>query len=294
MGNFIALDVGGTFIKYGIISRKGQVLVKRETPTEASKGTVCLIHKIISLIEMLMSQDSTIEGIGISTAGIVDTEQGIIRYANENLPGYSGTRLKEIIENRFNIPVIVNNDVNAMALAEQWVGAGTGKNTFFCMTIGTGIGGAIVINGNLYKGMHFRAAEIGYLNKQDSQTCLETQASVSALIDRVKRELHIEEELDGIAIFSRAKNGDNAYLKIVEAWIEDISKGLANVICMFDPEMIIIGGGVSKQKKFLLDKIKISLPTYLPLALLEGIEIITAKCENDAGLIGAVYEFAKK
>lgn len=294
MRDFIAVDIGGTFIKYGLVSDEGIVLEKQETPTEAACGAEQLVHKVTGLIAALLAKNPNVAGIGISTAGIVDTKSGIILYANENLPGYTGTHLKEIIETQFKLPAAINNDVNAAALAEQWVGAGAGRKNFFCMALGTGIGGAIVLDGKLYKGTHFRAAEIGYFNKKRDEDYFEKRASTAALINMAAEELHTEEKLDGITIFSRAKAGAAAYVDIVDAWVGEISPGLANIICMFDPEVIIIGGGVSKQKDFLLKKIRASLPVYLPLPLLEGIELVTAECENDAGLIGAVYELANK
>jgi glucokinase len=293
MGNYIAVDIGGSFIKYGIISASGEVLKRQETSTEASLGASHFIRKVTGVIELLSEQESDIEGIGISTAGVVDTEQGIIVFANENLPGYTGTKVKQIIEKQFNLPTIVNNDVNAMALAEHWIGAGVGRKNFFCMTLGTGIGGAVILDGQLYQGGHFRAAEIGYLNYKGGEAYFEKQASTGALINKVKKELQTDEDVDGFGIFAKIKAGEPVYCNIFAAWIEELCQGIANIIYMFDPEMIIIGGGVSRQKNFLLGKIKHSLSHYLPPAFVNGIELEVAKCGNDAGLIGAVYGLVK-
>lgn len=294
MRKFVALDIGGTSIKYGIVNDKGEVINKAETPTEAGKGAQKLICKIADIVDLLLKENKDIDGIGISSAGVVDSNNGIILYANDNLPGYTGTRLKEIIEEKFNKNTIVNNDVNSAALAEQWVGAGKNINTFFCMTIGTGIGGAIVIDGKLYKGKNFKAAEIGYLNKLGNEECFESKASTLALINKVKKELNISENINGLNIFENIKSGNNDYKIIFNQWIDEISKGIANVICLFDPGLIIIGGGVSKQKNFLIDNIYKSLRKHLPEEFLENTIIKVAKCGNDAGMIGSVYEFLKR
>lgn len=291
MRNFIALDIGGTNIKYGIVNDIGEVIKKSEIATEAQKGPVELLSKITRIIEVLLKENNDISGIGISTAGVVDTEKGSILYANNNLPGYTGTNLKEIIEEKFNIRTIVNNDVNSAAMAEQWVGAGKNRKTFFCMTIGTGIGGAIVIDGKLYKGVNFRAAEIGYLNKVNAEVYYEKMASTSALISKVKKELNIEDNIDGKSIFEKVKAGDETYNKIYSQWIDEICKGMSNIIYLFDPGLIIIGGGVSKQKEFFIDSIRKSISKYLPEEFLEGTSIEVALCGNDAGMIGAVYEY---
>lgn len=292
MKSYVALDIGGTSIKYGIVNDKGEVVNKFETPTEAHKGADNLISKVIDIIKAMLEKNPDTCGIGISTAGVVDTENGVILYANNNLPGYTGARIKEVVEQKFSIPTIVNNDVNAAAMAEYWVGAGKNKKTFFCMTIGTGIGGAIIIDGKLFKGMNFRAAEIGYMNKTSDDYYFEKAASTSALINKVKKELKVDENIDGLSIFECVKKGDTALNRIFDQWIDEICRGIANIICMFDPGIIIIGGGVSKQKDFLIDRLKKNLPKFLPESFMNGTLIEVAECGNDAGIIGAVYEFS--
>lgn len=293
MKKFIGLDIGGTKIKYGIVNDSGEVINKFEMPTEADKGVSNLIYKVINIIELLLNENKEINGIGISTAGIVDSNKGVIIYANDNLPGYTNTKLKEILEKKFNIQAIVNNDVNSAAMAEHWIGAGKNIKTFFCMTIGTGIGGAIVMDGKIYKGTNFRAAEIGYLNKRGNEECYESKASTSALIKKVKEELYIKNNIDGLSIFESVKSGELDYVKIFNEWIDEICKGIANIICLFDPGLIVIGGGVSKQKEFLINSINQNLNKYLPDEFLKNTVIKAAQCENNAGMIGAIYEFLK-
>lgn len=293
MKNFIGIDIGGTSIKYGIVNEEGKVLFVSETPTEGKAGADKLVGKIKNIINLLISKHKDIHGIGISTAGVVDTKEGTIIYANENLPGYTGTNLKHLIEKEFSIKTIVNNDVNAAALAEAWVGAGRGIDNFFCMTLGTGIGGAIVINKKLYKGVNYKAGEIGYINKVKGKNMYyEKKASTSALIKIAEKAggLH-DSELNGKVIFEKAKAGNVGYSHIIDSWVDEICKGIQSAICLLDPGVIIIGGGVSLQKDYLLDKIKNRLPEFLPEGFMEGTEIVMAECGNKAGLIGSIYEF---
>jgi len=287
---FAALDIGGTFIKYGIVNEKGEASDRFETPTEAHKGAGELLKKICDIIDSLLKKNSDICGIGISTAGIVDSVNGTIVYANDNFPGYAGAKIKETIEKKFNIPALVNNDVNSAALAELWVGAARGRKTFFCMTVGTGIGGAIVIDGRLYRGANSMAAEIGYQNKMAPECYYENRASVSALIEMVRTELGADKNVNGMSIFKNINAGDAVYNEIFERWTDELCAGIANVVCTFDPGLVLIGGGVSKQK-ILIDAIRRKLAVLLPPVFVDGTAICATGCGNDAGMIGSVYEF---
>ncbi|HBC75056.1 MAG: hypothetical protein A2008_08160 [Candidatus Wallbacteria bacterium GWC2_49_35] len=287
---FAALDIGGTFIKYGTVSEKGEVVTRFETPTEGRKGAAYLMDRICGIIDSLLKNTSEIAGIGISTAGIVDSDTGTIVYANDNFPGYAGVNVKATLEKKFEIPVLVNNDVNSAALAEHWVGSAMGVKTFFCMTVGTGIGGAILIDGKLFRGSNFMAAEVCYFNKKGRDEYYENRASVTALIDMVKKELDPAGAVDGVSIFNNINAGAAEYFEIFERWTDELSAGIANVICMFDPGLVLIGGGVSRQKIF-IDAVRRKIKGLLPPVFVEGTVINAAGCGNDAGMIGSVYEF---
>lgn len=287
---FAALDIGGTFIKYGTVSEKGEVVTRFETPTEGRKGAAYLMDRICGIIDSLLKTNADIAAIGISTAGIVDSDAGTIVYANDNFPGYAGVNIKATLEKKFKIPVLVNNDVNSAALAELWVGAARGVKSFFCMTVGTGIGGAIVIDGKLFRGSNFMAAEVCYFNKKGRDEYYENRASMTALIDLVKKELGPAGAVDGISIFSNINSGASQYLEIFERWTAELSAGISNVICMFDPGLVLIGGGVSRQKIF-IDAVRRKIKDLLPPVFVEGTVINAAGCGNDAGMIGSVYEF---
>jgi glucokinase len=292
MKKYAGIDIGGTSIKYGIVDQNGKVICHWEIPTQAEQGGLGIVKNVIALIDSLMKMDLLISGIGISTAGVVDSDKGEILYANENLPCYTGTQWKEIINSKYGLNCSVHNDVNAAALAESWVGAAKGLKNFFCMTIGTGIGGSVFLDGELYKGSHNQAAEIGYMSTDGKAEWLEKKASTSALIKKVQNELNVD-DADGKKIFSRARENVDGYRLILDEWIDEVAKGIANVIYLFDPGVIVIGGGISNEKEYLTDKISERLHRKMPEGFMRETVIKTAQCGNDAGIIGAVFEMTK-
>lgn len=294
MRKFAAVDIGGTAIKYGVVNENGQLLNSDETATEAENGSELLTKKVDGIVGRLVSGNPGLGGIGISTAGIVDTQKGSVIYAGDNIPGYTGTVWKRPLEEKYALPVIVNNDVNSAALAESWVGAAKGIDNFFCVTIGTGVGGAAFVNGRLFTGAHYRAAEIGYMNTDKPGKYFEKSASTSALV-RMSEERTGLSGLNGKTVFQKAFENDPVFNKIIEEWFDSLSRGIANVIYMFDPSMIVIGGGVSHDGDYLIRHLKKGLDKALTDKLfLENIEFKPAACKNSAGMIGSVYGFANK
>lgn len=155
-----ALDIGGTAIKSGIWTGiKDEIKEVRETPTNARLGGAHVVEQAVKILESYHGFDA----IGISTAGQVDSQRGMIRYANENIPGYTGMEIGRMLRERFHVPVAVENDVNAAALGEGIFGAGRGERDFLCLTYGTGVGGAIVMDQKVYHGCAFSAGEFGGL-----------------------------------------------------------------------------------------------------------------------------------
>ena len=155
----LTFDIGGTFIKYGIVGKDFKLLETHKVPTEAGKGGQELIEKIIGIVESF----DRIDRVAVSTCGQVDSENGIVVNAPGYIPYYTGMMVKKLIENRTNIPTFVENDVNAAAMGEAKFGAAKGINDFICLTYGTGIGGAIFLDGKLYKGFASSAGEIGHM-----------------------------------------------------------------------------------------------------------------------------------
>lgn len=228
----MVLDIGGTAIKSGLYI-DGELTDIRETPTEAQKGKAHVVNRAKEIITDYQ-QHSAFERIGISTAGQVDPVRGEIIYANENIPGYTGTKLKEIMEQQFHVPACVENDVNAAAIGESVFGAGKGYKEFVCLTYGTGVGGAIFTNGKLYTGSSFSAGEFGaivthpearFAGQNIFSGCYEEYASTTALVKNAKR---FDSSLsNGRKIFERFDEPDVKAL--VDRWILEIVYGLTRL-----------------------------------------------------------------
>lgn len=284
--NIAVLDIGGTSIKSGIY-RNGILEEKKETPTEAYLGGAHVMEKAIEILKTYKDFDR----IGISTAGQVDSQKGIIRYANSNIPGYTGTDVRGIISQTFGIPASVENDVNAAALGEAFYGAGKDFKDFLCLTYGTGVGGAIVIDKKIYTGDCFSAGEFGAMlvhpedrNPEEDMFsgCYERYASTTALVKKVQK---VFPELDnGRAIFARINEPE--IQNLVDEWIDEIVYGLTSLIHIFNPPCVVLGGGIMKQE-YILDKLQKKLYNNI-MPSFRNVRIVTASLGNDAGMLGAV------
>lgn len=294
MKKFICIDIGGTSIKYGILRETGIIIEKGNMDTNALKeGGQGIFEKIKYIISKYL-KNYGVEGICISTAGMVDPKDGKILFALEHLiPGYTGMEIKKEVEKEFNIRCEVENDVNCAGLGEMWLGAGKGASSSVCLTIGTGIGGCIIINNELIHGFSNSAGEIGYMkiNGEDFQNV----ASTTSLVKRVARLKNIaEENINGKMIFDMAKNKDQDCLKEIDYMIKSLAIGIANLSYIINPEVIILGGGIMAQEQFLKPKIEEALRKELIKTIYENTRIEFAKRQNDAGMIGALYNFLNK
>ena len=285
-----ALDIGGTSIKSGMWDGK-QVLQKREQDTNAKLGGSYVMERAKEILHQYQGFDA----IGISTAGQVNPEKGCISYANENIPGYTGMEIRRILEAEFHVPVAVANDVNAAAVGEAQFGAGRGKTDFLCITYGTGVGGAIVLDGAVHTGSSFSAGEFGgiLVHPEDREKgsyfsgCYEKYASATALVNRARA---LDESLDtGRKIFSRI--GEPSVQAIVDGWIDEIVYGLITLIHVFNPSCIVLGGGVMAQP-YILEQVKKKVMTEV-MDSFRNLEICQAELGNQAGLLGAAYLASK-
>lgn len=286
---FGCFDIGGTSIKYGVFERTGEgsrLLYSEETPTNAK-----VIHghgiqeKVFSMIEQMRSQYE-LHGVGISTAGQVDVKSGKIQYANKNIPGYTGMKWSEPILERFGLPCAVENDVKAAALGEYAYGAGRNCSDLLCITVGTGIGGALIIGGKIHHGYTNSAGEIGYMLIDGD--ILESKASTTALLARIKKRSE-QPLLDGKELFERAKRGDSICREEIEAMCDSLALGIVNCCYIINPERIILGGGIMAQSDYLRPIIERYISKYADPFLYEKIKIDFAQLGNHAGLYGAAY-----
>jgi len=279
----VALDIGGTLIKSGIIDN-GKLTLKIKTPANAHLGG----PYIIETAKKIISGYRDFNGIGISTAGQVNSDQGFILYSNQNILDYTGMKIQEILQKEFNVPVSVENDVNAVAIGEAVYGAGQNieNKTFLCLTYGTGVGGAIVFNGDVFKGASFSAGEFGHIithGSTEEKGYYEKYASVNTLIKNVQL---IMPELDsGKKIFAKIENP--AIKEIVDSWITEILYGLASLIHVFNPSLVILGGGVM-QNNYIIKEIQERINDFI-MPSFTDVKIIQAVLGNEAGLWGAAH-----
>ena len=289
----LCFDIGGTFIKYGLCDENFNLLEKDKIPTLAENGGQSIIERVIEIIE----QYDSIDRVAVSTAGQVDSENGIVVYSTDNIPYYTGMRVKSLIENKTGIPTFVENDVNSAALGEAHFGAAKGVSDFICLTIGTGIGGAIFLNNKLYKGSASSAGELGHMiihsgGKQctcGGEGCYECYASASALIKAVNKVSPVE--LNAFQIFEKENIEKPEIRSEIDKWIDEIIVGLVNIIYIFNPSMIVLGGGIMNED-YIIEIIDRKIYTRL-MDYFKNVKIVRPKLGNDAGMIGAAYEASK-
>ncbi|WP_084157464.1 ROK family protein [Oceanobacillus manasiensis] len=289
MRKFLAFDIGGSLIKYGVVTEKGTFHEKNEVNTEAHLGGPEVLNKVKKIgEELILTYD--ISGICISTAGQVDSKKGEILYASPIIPNYTGTNVKKELENHFNLPVEVENDVNCVGLAESWIGKGKDAKSMFCLTIGTGIGGSYIIDNKLHTGHSYSGGEIGYIPIEGSQ--FQELASTKTLIQNVAKQKEMPEKtLDGKKIFKLAMEGDEICKNEIERLVYYLSKGIATITYMMNPEVIVIGGGITNQMDYLYPRIMKQLEIDIMPSILNQTKIEIAGNLNDAGVIGALRYF---
>lgn len=290
-----AFDIGGTNIKYGVLNEQGEIFYKSKTATKASEGGMAIIGQVKELVTHLQ-RHYELSGIAISTAGQIDKQEGKVIYATDSLPGYIGLNIKKDLEETFSLPVVVNNDVNCAALGEYWQGAAQGVDHFLCMTLGTGIGGAIIMNGQVYNGASYSAGEFGHMTLYPGggpclcgdNGCYEQYASSSALEQRAQE--YFKQSISLRKLFNQAKNGDQTAELIIDQWVDGVALGIKSLVHIFNPPLIVIGGGISEQGNYLLEKLQRSVDIRIMSSFQRSLEIKLAQNGNDANLQGAVYQ----
>ncbi|GGD94337.1 ROK family protein [Paenibacillus nasutitermitis] len=297
----VGIDIGGTFIKSGLIGSDGRILVQQSTPTEAAGGREALLSKIVQIVHGYENYISNTEleliGVGIGTAGYVNLE-GEIGSATESLPGWQGTPVKAELQRRISLPVYVDNDVNAVALGESWTGAGRNRDQFICLALGTGVGGCFIYGGKPYRGKSGYAGAYGHqVIAMDGQPCAcglkgcwEQYASVTAL-KRIAREMAKGAEWSSLPenVFAEARKGNETAVSIVDQYALYISIGIAGLMHSFNPTAVIIGGAVTAQGDFLFDRIRSGVRKNTMHGFAEQLDltIIPAQLGNMAGTVGA-------
>lgn len=310
---YVGVDLGGTAIKVGICDAEGKLLHTFEGPTEVAKGPDTVMDNIEKYVRLIVEQSpydwSQVAGVGAGVAGFTNVKEGIIILAPN--VGFKDVPIRSILEERLGKPVKIDNDANVAALGEVWSGAGKGIDHCVCYTLGTGVGGGIIINGRIVQGFSGLAGELGHMavipDLEAIQCgcgkmgCLETVSSATGIIrmanDAVERgdrtSLSLVESITAKDVFDAAKAGDEVADRIVSRAAYYLGKAMAAVAVTLNPERFIIGGGVSKAGEFLFEQIRETFMKLTPDPVTRGVSIVPAELGNDAGMIGAAGLFLR-
>jgi glucokinase len=299
------VDIGGTTVKIGLFSREGKLLEKWEIPTvKDNNGERILPDVAKSLLDKMQERGITEEdlaGIGVGAPGAVDKEGTLVGGA-VNI-GWKPFNIPEVIQAYIDVPVKAANDANAAAFGEMWQGGGKGCSNMVAVTLGTGVGGGIIVDGNLLSGATGAGGEIGHIHMNDEETeecgcrnkgCLEQYASATGIVRLARRRLEKDgaesslrgQELSAKAVFDAVKEGDKVAIEIAGQFGDYLGRGLAAVAGVVNPEVFVIGGGVSKAGEILLTFVE---PVFRKYAFEQcrGAKFTLAKLGNDAGIYGA-------
>ena len=315
----LAIDLGGTKIFAAIISNKGQVMAKERCLTLAAEGPGVVIKRIFSAIDHLLSQrkinSSQLYAISIGAAGAIDFERGLVT-SSPHLPGWHDVPLRDIVKKKYKVNTFLINDASAAALGEHHFGAGQGVNNLILLTVGTGIGGGIIIDGRLYCGANGSAGEIGHTTIDvngprcscGNSGCLETFVSGTVVAEEaIKRIRQGErsalteivggkiENITAEKVSAAAQNGDSLASAVILKAATYLGIGLANLVNIFNPEMIIIGGGIAKMGDPLLNPARQAVRERAFQLSAQAVQVVPAQLGDDAGELGAaVFAFQQE
>ena len=291
----LSIDIGGTAVKMGLVDHEGAIHARHEASVCFDHYQTPILTTVIREAQAFLARESAqIEGIGVSATGQVDDRAGAVIGTNGKIPHYEGAQIKRDMEAAFGVPVFALNDANAAALGECFAGRAKGVQNVLMVTLGTGVGGGIVLGGKIFGGTRGIAGELGHFTLyQDGprcpcgkRGCFESYAATTALVRRAK-EATGEADMNGRIVFSRAADGDQAMLAVLSAWIDDIAAGISGLVHIFNPQMVLIGGGVSAQEALLIAPLRERVLRSVMPRFAECLQLEAATLGNDAGMIGA-------
>lgn len=300
------VDIGGTTCKIGLFDMSGTVLEKWEIPTNTANGGVTILEDVadavMGKIEEKGIKKEDIQGIGLGVPGPVGHDGTVYKCVNL---GWDVVNVETELYKKTGLPVKAGNDANVAALGEMWQGGGKGHEDVVMVTLGTGVGGGIIIGGKVVSGFHGAGGEIGHMKMRSNETdtcgcgkkgCLEQYASATGIVRMAKQKLMAEardtvlnavEELTAKDIFDAAREGDIVANELVDTLCEMLGTALANIACIADPEVFVIGGGVSRAGEILIEGIRKHF-VEKSFHACEKTEITLATLGNDAGMYGCV------
>lgn len=293
---YAVFDVGGSAIKYALMDETGLFIEKSSTPTP--KEDIYAFIDTIDLVVKGYQQKADIKGIALSLPGAVDVEKGHIE-GSSAIPYLHGPNIQKLLQERTYLPVEIENDANCAGLAEGWIGAAKEVKDYLCIVIGTGIGGALVIDKKICRGKNLHGGEFGFMIMEDylDQPIGEMWSALGAtgaLIKKVAKRKGLEPNtLDGKKVFEMADHGDEEVQDEIKKFIKRLAVGILNLQYAIDPEKILIGGAIS-QREDLIDKINETLNQMKNKAYSLHVKVEKCQFGNDSNLIGALYHFLQR
>jgi glucokinase len=307
------IDIGGTKIAIALAKLDGEILAKRRLPTPNENGPFALLETVSqTLAEMIGENGSDLTAIGVGSPGPLDIDHGLI-LSPSNLRNWDRIPIVDVLSKKFAVPVMLDNDANAAALGEFSFGAGRGFKNIFYVTVSTGIGGGVIIDGNIHHGVSTGAGEIGHTIVDPdgvrcncgSIGCLETVSSGTHLVRLMKEKLASGEptairdlitdgtELSTQVLLEAVRRGDPVAIEIWDKACRYLAISIANAISLLAPEVVVIGGGISSAGELLLEPLRRLVPQYVSMIPKSEINIVTAELGTESGLYGAI-ELARR
>lgn len=294
----VSIDFGGTIIKLGLINPSGKIISRSQIFTknfyaDKQKLINTLITQIFNLLEEKKIIKKQVSGIGIGLPGLIDPQKGVVCFL-PNVPGWRNIFLKKIIEEKTTIRTFIDNDVNMMALGEWKYGAGKGYQNLICMTLGTGVGGGLILNNKLYRGEGFAAGEIGHIPLNEhgpgcncgGQACFERYVGNKILQEKAAR-IFKNKKITLEEVFELAKKDNTRAIAFWEETGAHIGRALIGVVNLLNPRLIVIGGGISRSYCFMASTISNIIKENCMKTQGAMIKVVRAQLGNDAALLGA-------
>ncbi len=301
MKKILGVDIGGTDIKLGIVTEEGEIVERGKISTMAGKGPDQAAARVAAWLEE-NRKEHRVTAAGIDCAGLIDGTKGYLYYS-PNLPGWVDLDLRGLFTGELGMPVTVDNDVNCAAWGEFILGAGRGTRHFVCLTLGTGIGGGVIADGRLYRGWQGMAGEVGHQVIDPSgpecvcgsRGCLEAMANASSIVWRARvairagagSVLEDSEDLTAENVTAAAAEGDMVAIAALADAGRALGTGLANIVHLFNPEVIAVGGGVARAGELILGPARESMNGQLMDDILASVRVVPAELGNMASLVGA-------
>lgn len=306
----IGVDIGGTNVKIALVDDKGVIAYSNSVPTRAEMGYEYTIQNIINTIKDSLKESnndiSSVGGIGFGLPGQIDSVNGVVRLL-PNIPGWVEVPLAKIVQNEFKVPVKLDNDVRVATLGELNFGAGKGCQNLICLTVGTGVGSGIVLNGQLVRGASMTAGEIGHVVVEKdnglicgcgSRGCLEAYASGPSVVKMAKdyiaggkstkfKEIAAGNEITPFMVYEAAKQGDAVAKQIFNIVGEYLGVALVSVVNLLNPEKIIVGGGVGQAGDLILNPVREAIKKRCIPTSANAVEVVQAQLGESAGVVGA-------